>query len=48
MLSAACICSGFALAQATFPGVSNSSDSSMRYARGAFLYARETGFCYEL
>lgn len=46
MISRACICTGFAPAQAAFPGVSNSSDSSMPYERGAFLYAQETEFYY--
>ncbi len=48
MQSRACICTGFALAQASFPGVSNSSDSSMPSREGAFLYAQETEFCYGL
>ena len=46
MLSRDCIYTGFAPAQAAFPGVSNSSDSSMPPGWGAFLYAQETEFDY--
>ena len=48
MQSRACICTGFALAQASFPGVSNRRDSSMAARGGAFLYALETEFDYEI
>ena len=46
MVCRACICTGFAPAQATLPGVSNSADSSMPPEWGAFLYAQETEFYY--
>lgn len=48
MLSRACIYTGFAPAQASFPGVSNRRDSSMPFGEGAFLYAQETEFDYEI
>lgn len=48
MLSRACIYTGFAPAQAAFPGVSSISDSSMPFGRTAFLYAQETEFYYGL